>query len=43
MLQMFIFAGFQGDYDKAGVYYMASVKEISKPLEFVFPYYGWLP
>ncbi|PQQ04647.1 protein CTR9 homolog isoform X1 [Prunus yedoensis var. nudiflora] len=30
----------KGDYDKAGVYYMASVKEISKPLEFVFPYYG---
>ncbi|PNX79420.1 RNA polymerase-associated protein CTR9, partial [Trifolium pratense] len=29
-----------GDYDKAGVYYMASVKEISKPHEFVFPYYG---
>ncbi|KAL5098317.1 hypothetical protein RYX36_002644 [Vicia faba] len=30
----------KGDYDKAGVYYMASVKEISKPHEFVFPYYG---
>ncbi|KAH0970786.1 hypothetical protein GBA52_022942 [Prunus armeniaca] len=30
----------KGDYEKAGVYYMASVKEISKPLEFVFPYYG---
>lgn len=43
MLQTFIFTGFQGDYDKAGVYYMASVKEISKPLEFVFPYYGQLP
>ncbi|XP_048435400.1 protein CTR9 homolog [Pyrus x bretschneideri] len=30
----------KGDYEKAGVYYMASVKEISKPHEFVFPYYG---
>lgn len=30
----------KGDYDKAGVYYMASVKEISKPQEFIFPYYG---
>ncbi|XP_004288975.1 PREDICTED: RNA polymerase-associated protein CTR9 homolog [Fragaria vesca subsp. vesca] len=29
----------KGDYDKAGVYYMASVKEISKPQEFIFPYY----
>ncbi|KAL5158478.1 Protein CTR9 [Glycine soja] len=29
-----------GDYDKAGVYYMASVKEVNKPHEFVFPYYG---
>ncbi|MCH86916.1 RNA polymerase-associated protein CTR9, partial [Trifolium medium] len=33
---------YRGDYDKAGVYYMASVKEISKPHEFVFPYYGQL-
>jgi len=32
----------QGDYDKAGVYYMASVKEVNKPHEFVFPYYGQL-
>ncbi|KAB2618323.1 RNA polymerase-associated protein CTR9-like protein [Pyrus ussuriensis x Pyrus communis] len=31
---------YKGDYEKAGVYYMASVKEISKPHEFVFPYYG---
>lgn len=31
---------FQGDYDKAGLYYMASVKEINKPREFVLPYYG---
>ncbi|XP_015889352.2 protein CTR9 homolog [Ziziphus jujuba] len=30
----------KGDYEKAGLYYMASVKEISKPNEFVFPYYG---
>ncbi|XP_027903400.1 protein CTR9 homolog [Vigna unguiculata] len=30
----------KGDYDKAGVYYMASVKEVNKPHEFVFPYYG---
>jgi len=36
------FSSPQGDYDKAGVYYMASVKEISKPHEFVFPYYGQL-
>ncbi|KAE9604674.1 putative RNA polymerase-associated protein Ctr9 [Lupinus albus] len=30
----------KGDYDKAGVFYMASVKEVNKPHEFVFPYYG---
>ncbi|KAJ7955971.1 Protein CTR9-like protein [Quillaja saponaria] len=30
----------KGDYEKAGLYYMASVKEINKPQEFVFPYYG---
>ena len=36
-----LFHGFQGDYEKAGLYYMASVKEVSKPHEFVFPYYGW--
>ncbi|KAL8159069.1 hypothetical protein V2J09_000606 [Rumex salicifolius] len=30
----------KGDYDKAGRYYMASVKEVSKPQEFVLPYYG---
>lgn len=30
----------KGDYDKAGVYYMASVKEVNKAHEFVFPYYG---
>ncbi|KAF3439669.1 hypothetical protein FNV43_RR17947 [Rhamnella rubrinervis] len=30
----------KGDYEKAGLYYMASVKEINKPHEFVFPYYG---
>ncbi|KAI4335229.1 hypothetical protein L6164_013895 [Bauhinia variegata] len=30
----------KGDYDKAGVYYMASVKEVNKPHEFVFPYFG---
>lgn len=36
-----LIAGFQGDYEKAGFYYMRSVKGINKPLEFVFPYYGW--
>ncbi|KAG5559135.1 hypothetical protein RHGRI_008902 [Rhododendron griersonianum] len=30
----------QGDYEKAGLYYMASVKESNKPQEFVLPYYG---
>ncbi|VFQ81333.1 unnamed protein product [Cuscuta campestris] len=30
----------KGDYEKAGMYYMASVKEINKPQEFVLPYYG---
>ncbi|XP_024017185.1 protein CTR9 homolog [Morus notabilis] len=30
----------KGDYEKAGLYYMASVKEVNKPNEFVFPYYG---
>ncbi|XP_047319890.1 protein CTR9 homolog [Impatiens glandulifera] len=30
----------KGDYEKAGLYYMASVKEISKPQDFVLPYYG---
>lgn len=35
-----ISTGLQGDYEKAGLYYMASVKEINKPHEFVFPYYG---
>ncbi|XP_042498406.1 protein CTR9 homolog [Macadamia integrifolia] len=30
----------KGDYEKAGLYYMASVKEINKPHEFVLPYYG---
>ncbi|KAH0651804.1 hypothetical protein KY284_031716 [Solanum tuberosum] len=30
----------KGDYEKAGMYYMASVKESSKPHEFVLPYYG---
>ncbi|CAH9084050.1 unnamed protein product [Cuscuta europaea] len=30
----------KGDYEKAGMYYMASVKEINKPHEFVLPYYG---
>ncbi|KAE8715263.1 Protein CTR9-like protein [Hibiscus syriacus] len=28
------------DFEKAGYYYMASIKEINKPVEFVFPYYG---
>ncbi|KAH7572071.1 hypothetical protein ACOSP7_015084 [Xanthoceras sorbifolium] len=30
----------KGDYEKSGLYYMASVKEINKPHEFLFPYYG---
>ncbi|XP_022966619.1 protein CTR9 homolog isoform X1 [Cucurbita maxima] len=30
----------KGDYEKAGLYYMASAKEANKPREFVFPYYG---
>ncbi|WOH08975.1 hypothetical protein DCAR_0728426 [Daucus carota subsp. sativus] len=30
----------KGDFEKAGLYYMASVKEIDKPKEFVLPYYG---
>ncbi|GAB4838024.1 Protein CTR9 [Ancistrocladus abbreviatus] len=30
----------KGDCEKAGRYYMASVKESSKPQEFVLPYYG---
>lgn len=30
----------KGDYDKAGRYYMASVKEVIKPQEFVLPYFG---
>ncbi|KAK4432827.1 protein CTR9 [Sesamum alatum] len=30
----------KGDYEKAGMYYMASVKESNRPHEFVLPYYG---
>ncbi|KAM7256308.1 hypothetical protein ACFE04_012049 [Oxalis oulophora] len=30
----------KGDYEKAGRYYMQSVNEITKPKDFVFPYYG---
>lgn len=30
----------QGDYEKAGMYYMASVKESNNAHEFVLPYYG---
>ncbi|RVW44042.1 Protein CTR9-like [Vitis vinifera] len=30
----------KGDYEKAGLYYMASVKESNKPHDFVLPYYG---
>ncbi|CAA0829302.1 Protein CTR9 homolog [Striga hermonthica] len=30
----------KGDYEKAGMYYMASVKESSNAHEFVLPYYG---
>ncbi|PIA27250.1 hypothetical protein AQUCO_08200042v1 [Aquilegia coerulea] len=30
----------KGDYEKAGLYYMASVKESSRPHDFVLPYYG---
>ncbi|KAG0490123.1 hypothetical protein HPP92_006986 [Vanilla planifolia] len=29
-----------GDFEKAGRYYMASVKEINKPQEFALPFYG---
>lgn len=30
----------KGDFEKAGCYYMASVKEINRPQDFVLPYYG---
>lgn len=30
----------KGDYEKAGRYYMASVKESSRPHDFVLPYFG---
>lgn len=30
----------QGDYEKVGLYYMASVKEVNKPQEFILPFYG---
>ncbi|KAI3864291.1 hypothetical protein MKX03_006124 [Papaver bracteatum] len=30
----------KGDFEKAGFYYMASVKESSRPQDFVLPYYG---
>ncbi|XP_052181435.1 protein CTR9 homolog [Diospyros lotus] len=30
----------KGDYEKAGLYYMAAVKESNKPQDFVLPYYG---
>ncbi|KAL5714525.1 Protein CTR9 [Ranunculus cassubicifolius] len=30
----------KGDYEKAGRYYMASVKESSRPDDFVLPFYG---
>ncbi|CAF1706036.1 unnamed protein product [Brassica napus] len=31
----------KGDYEKAGMYYMAAIKETNnKPQEFVFPYFG---
>ncbi|XP_073043941.1 protein CTR9 homolog [Primulina eburnea] len=30
----------KGDYEKAGMYYMASVKESNNPRDFVLPYYG---
>ncbi|KAK9131368.1 hypothetical protein Sjap_011855 [Stephania japonica] len=30
----------KGDYEKAGMYYMASVKECNKPHDFVLPYFG---
>ncbi|KAL0904760.1 hypothetical protein M5K25_026909 [Dendrobium thyrsiflorum] len=30
----------KGDFEKAGRYYMASVKEINKPQEFALPFYG---
>lgn len=39
-MTIYFLLGLQGDYEKAGLYYMASVKEINKPHEFVFPYYG---
>ncbi|MCL7045307.1 hypothetical protein MKW94_011606 [Papaver nudicaule] len=30
----------KGDFEKAGYYYMASVKESTRPQDFVLPYYG---
>ncbi|XP_008776475.1 protein CTR9 homolog [Phoenix dactylifera] len=30
----------KGDFEKAARYYMASVKEIKKPQDFILPYYG---
>lgn len=30
----------QGDYEKAGLYYLTSVKESNKPQEFELPSYG---
>ncbi|ERN11231.1 hypothetical protein AMTRI_Chr04g243060 [Amborella trichopoda] len=30
----------KGDYEKAGRYYMASIKECNRPQDFVLPYYG---
>ncbi|XP_020579433.1 protein CTR9 homolog isoform X1 [Phalaenopsis equestris] len=30
----------KGDFEKAGRYYMAAVKEINKPQEFALPFYG---
>ncbi|KAJ3682862.1 hypothetical protein LUZ60_013089 [Juncus effusus] len=30
----------KGDYDKAGRYYMAAVKEVKKPKDFILPFYG---
>ena len=35
-----IFSKMQGDIETAGRYYLASVKEISKPQDFVLPYIG---
>ncbi|KAG0447046.1 hypothetical protein HPP92_028551, partial [Vanilla planifolia] len=29
-----------GDFEKAGWYYMPSIKEINKPQEFALPFYG---